>query len=611
MSAAGLGLSDADRRHVVGSAEAVLHCAASISFDLPLEEAREINTAGTAARPRAGPRRRLAAADVVHVSTAYVSGRHRGRFREGDLDVSQSFRNSYERSKYEGELILHAERGDLPLAIARPSIVVGESTTGWTPAFNVIYWPLQAFARGLLDCVPASPHGRVDIVPVDYVADAPRSICSTTTRSGGTLHLVAGNRAVTNNELIDLACRHLGRPRPRLRGPARRAGPRAAERLPPLLRRPRRLRRPAGARGPWSPTASLPPSSPATSGPCSATRRRAAGANDRSPGTPPPRPRRTGEPPPDMTRLERNANLLGVLVPFAGLLVAIVTLWNHAVDGIDLAILAGMYLLTALGVTVGFHRLLTHRSFQTHKATEYVFAILGSLSLQGSVLDWVADHRKHHAHADSEGDPHSPHVGHGSGLAGLWHAHTGWLLENQGQADWRRYARELYEDPACGGSPGASPCWRSRRSWSPFALGGVLHGSWTGALRGLLWGGLVRIFFVHHITWSINSLCHYFGRRRFPVEDRSTNVFWLALPSLGEAWHHNHHAFPRSAAHGLRWWELDPSAAVIRTMERLGLAWNVVRISPERQREKALLSEPGTRSPASGPDHGGSPPAIA
>jgi stearoyl-CoA desaturase (delta-9 desaturase) len=298
-----------------------------------------------------------------------------------------------------------------------------------------------------------------------------------------------------------------------------------------------------------------------------------------------------------MTRLERNANLLGVLVPFAGLLVAIMTLWNHAVDEIDLAILAGMYLLTAFGVTVGFHRLLTHRSFQTHKPTEYVFAVLGSMSLQGSVLDWVADHRKHHAHADSEGDPHSPHVGHGSGLAGLWHAHTGWLLENQGQADWRRYARDLYEDPGMRRIARRFPLLALATLAVPFALGGILHGSFSGALRGLLWGGLVRIFFVHHITWSINSLCHYFGRRRFPVEDRSTNVFWLALPSLGEAWHHNHHAFPRSAAHGLRWWEIDPSAIVIRAMERLGLAWNVVRISPERQRE-AQVTPPRSRSPA-------------
>ena len=287
-----------------------------------------------------------------------------------------------------------------------------------------------------------------------------------------------------------------------------------------------------------------------------------------------------------VTRIERLANLLGVVVPFLGLLVAIVVLWDQAVDVTDLAILAGMYLLTAAGVTVGYHRLLTHRSFQTHKTTEYVFAVLGSMSVQGSVLDWVADHRKHHAHTDAEGDPHSPHVGHGSGVRGLWHAHTGWLLENHGQADWKRYARELYEDAGMRRITKLFPWIALMTLLVPFALGGILHGTLSGAFRGLLWGGLVRIFFLHHITWSINSICHVFGRRRFAIEDRSTNVFWLAIPSLGEAWHHNHHAFPRSASHGLRWWEIDPSATIIRVMARLGLAWNVVRISPERQREK-------------------------
>jgi stearoyl-CoA desaturase (delta-9 desaturase) len=147
-----------------------------------------------------------------------------------------------------------------------------------------------------------------------------------------------------------------------------------------------------------------------------------------------------------MTRIERTANLAGVVVPFAGVLVAIVLLWNRAVNGVDLAILAAMYLVTAAGITVGFHRLLTHRAFQTYPWLERVFAVMGSLAVQGSVLDWVADHRKHHAHADKEGDPHSPHVGHGTGLRGLWHAPTGWLLETQGQADWKRYASELYED---------------------------------------------------------------------------------------------------------------------------------------------------------------------
>ncbi len=290
-----------------------------------------------------------------------------------------------------------------------------------------------------------------------------------------------------------------------------------------------------------------------------------------------------------MTRAERNANLAGVVLPFVGVLAAIVLLWNRAVDGTDLAILVVMYLLTAIGITIGFHRLLTHRAFQTYPWIERTLAVLGSLSVQGSVMDWVADHRKHHAHTDREGDPHSPHVGHGSGLPGLWHAHVGWLMETQGQADWKRYASELYEDPTMRKIGRSFPLLAGLSLLVPTVAGYVLHGfTLDGALRGLVWGGLVRIFFVHHITWSVNSVCHFFGSRRFDVEDHSTNVGWLAVLSLGESWHHNHHAFPRSAYHGLRWWEIDPSGAIIGLMERVGLAWNVVRIAPERQQARTL-----------------------
>jgi len=287
-----------------------------------------------------------------------------------------------------------------------------------------------------------------------------------------------------------------------------------------------------------------------------------------------------------MSRTARNVNLAGVIVPFVAFLGALVLLWNRAVGPLDLGILAVMYLLSGIGVTVGFHRLLTHRAFETHRPLKYVFAVLGSLSVQGPVITWVADHRKHHAHTDEEGDPHSPHVGHGSGLRGLLHAHMGWLMNSMGRAQRRRYAPELMEDAGMR---------RINRSFElivlaglaiPFALGFLLGGTLTAALTALLWGGLVRIFLLHHVTWSINSVCHFFGRRRFATEDHSTNVFWLALPSLGESWHHNHHAFPRSAQQGLRRWELDPSGALIGLLERLGLAWNVVRITPERQRQR-------------------------
>jgi stearoyl-CoA desaturase (delta-9 desaturase) len=288
-------------------------------------------------------------------------------------------------------------------------------------------------------------------------------------------------------------------------------------------------------------------------------------------------------------------NLLGVVVPFAGVIAAIVLLWDHGVNATDLAIMAVMYLASAGGITIGFHRLLTHRAFQTHPWLERTFAVLGSLAVQGSVLDWVADHRKHHAFADEEGDPHSPHVGHGSGLAGLWHAHTGWLFETQGQADWKKYAPELYEDPAMRAIARRFPLLVLLSLLIPTLAGFVLNGfTAIGALEGYVWGGLVRIFLVHHVTWSINSICHTFGRRRFQTEDHSTNVWWLAPFSLGESWHHNHHAFPRSAFHGLRWYELDLSGLLILGLQRTGLAWNVVRISPERQRQRASEG-PGPR----------------
>jgi stearoyl-CoA desaturase (delta-9 desaturase) len=293
----------------------------------------------------------------------------------------------------------------------------------------------------------------------------------------------------------------------------------------------------------------------------------------------------------EMTRIEKGANLGAVVVPFLATIAAIVLLWNSLVTPTDLAIAAVMYLLTAVGITVGFHRLLTHRSFQTAKPTEYVFAILGSMAVQGPAISWVADHRKHHAHTDEEGDPHSPHVGVDGDargvFSGLWHAHTGWLMSTQGRADWKRYAPDLYEDRGMRFISRHFVALVYLSLAIPAVAGFLLTGTLLGALTGLLWGGLVRIFFVHHITWSVNSVCHFLGSRRFDTDDHSTNVFWLALPSLGESWHHNHHAFPRSAVHGLKRWEPDPSALIISGLEKLGLARNVIRISPERQAERA------------------------
>jgi stearoyl-CoA desaturase (Delta-9 desaturase) len=292
-----------------------------------------------------------------------------------------------------------------------------------------------------------------------------------------------------------------------------------------------------------------------------------------------------------MTRLERNVNITAVLVPFLGVVLAAVLAWHRFLGPRDLLILTVMYMLTAVGVTVGFHRLLTHRAFQTHAWLRHLLALLGSMSLQGGVIDWVADHRKHHTFTDEDGDPHSPHAGHGAGLGGiargLWHAHVGWLFQTHGQASSRRFAPDLLEDPTMRRINRAFPLIALFTFVLPLLLGLTFSGgSWRAALTALLWGGLVRIFLVHHITWSINSICHFFGSRRFATNDQSTNVFWLALPSLGEAWHHNHHAFPRSAFHGLRWYELDPSGWLILMLARVGLAWDVVRVTPEREHAK-------------------------
>jgi stearoyl-CoA desaturase (delta-9 desaturase) len=298
-----------------------------------------------------------------------------------------------------------------------------------------------------------------------------------------------------------------------------------------------------------------------------------------------------------MTRTERYVSLGSVIVPFAAFVFAIVLLWQKAVDGTDLAILGVMYVATALGITVGWHRMFTHRSFQARRPVQLTFAVLGSMAGQGPLAHWVADHRKHHAHTDEEGDPHSPHVhDHGDGVKGVFlglvHAHFGWLMTDWGQARHEQYARDIIEDRTLYGIHQWFVAIMLTGLLLPAAAGWLITGTLAGAATALLWGGFVRVFLGHHVTWSINSICHFFGRRRFDTDDHSTNVFWLALPSFGEAWHHNHHAFPRSAEHGLKGYEraLDPSAWLIRGMEKLGLVYNVVRISPERQREREVAS---------------------
>ena len=266
--------------------------------------------------------------------------------------------------------------------------------------------------------------------------------------------------------------------------------------------------------------------------------------------------------------------------------------WESFLHWHDFVVFGIVYVITGLGVTVGFHRHFTHRAFSTSRPLRAVLAVLGTAAIEGPIIAWVADHRKHHAFSDQEGDPHSPHHGFGGGLwgslRGLGHAHVGWLFLHTQRGNKTRYAPDLLADPVIRFIDRTTLLWIAAGLALPFGLGVALGGTIAAGLTGLLWGGAVRILLLHHATFSINSLCHFFGRQRFDSGDHSRNLAWLALPTFGEAWHNNHHAFPTSAAHGMRRRErlLDPSALVIAAMERLGLVWDVVKISPERQARK-------------------------
>jgi stearoyl-CoA desaturase (delta-9 desaturase) len=292
-------------------------------------------------------------------------------------------------------------------------------------------------------------------------------------------------------------------------------------------------------------------------------------------------------------RLDRFITGLVTVVPFLLLGIAVWQSWDAALRWSDVAVFVLIYVLTGFGVTIGYHRLLTHRSFSTSPLLRGVLAGLGSAAIEGPVIAWVADHRKHHACSDRPGDPHSPHVDHGCGwrgtLRGLYHAHLGWLFVHTQRGSKRRFAPDLLRDPAVRFVDRTFLAWATLGLALAFGLGVAIGGSVAAGLTALLWGGGVRIFVVHHVTYSVNSLCHVFGDQRFRTGDESRNLAWLALPTLGEAWHNNHHAFPTSAVHGLGRRQLDPSGAVIGALERLGLVWDVVRITPERQLSRALV----------------------
>ena len=273
----------------------------------------------------------------------------------------------------------------------------------------------------------------------------------------------------------------------------------------------------------------------------------------------------------------RIANLVGVIGPFVGLILAIYFLWGRGFNWVEMGLLGGMYVLTGMGITVGYHRLFTHRSFETNRILQFIFAALGSMALQGPLLRWVANHRCHHQCSDTQGDPHSPHQ-HGHGILGVvrgaWHAHVGWLFQAD-PPNFARYIKDLVQDPLLRVASALFPLWVAIGLLLPAIIGGVLTGSWMGAFFGVLWGGLVRIFLVHHVTWSVNSICHLWGGRPFPNSDESRNNFVFGILALGEGWHNNHHAFPTSASHGLRWWQFDASYWLIRALALVGLAWNI------------------------------------
>lgn len=295
--------------------------------------------------------------------------------------------------------------------------------------------------------------------------------------------------------------------------------------------------------------------------------------------------------------LTRAVTLVVVVSPFLGLIAALAYLWGSPFYWSYIAIFATMYTIAALGIGVGFHRLFTHKSFETSKPLRFFWAALGSVAVEGPIITWVAVHRKHHQHTDAPGDPHSPHVrdhdevdGFRSLMRGVWHSHIGWLFEPL-PADLDRYVPDLIKDKSISFISRTFGFWVLLGLVAPAIAGGLITGTWTGALLGFLWGGLVRIFFVHHVTWSINSVCHLWGTRPFHTRDESRDNPIFGVLAFGEGWHNAHHAFPASARHGLEWWKLDINYIVIRTMELCGLVTHVRVPSPERISEKRRTSQ--------------------
>ena len=283
-------------------------------------------------------------------------------------------------------------------------------------------------------------------------------------------------------------------------------------------------------------------------------------------------------------RWEQVALVLFVVLPFVAVLAAGFVLWGHGIGWTDVLIAVGMLQVAGHGITVGFHRYFTHGSFKAKRPLKIALAVAGSLAIEGPIIRWVADHRRHHAYSDKPGDPHSPHEfgeGFGAQLKGLWHAHLGWLFDPE-QTSMERYAPDLLADDDLVRIHKAFPALVAVSLLLPAALGLALTQSFAGMLTAFFWGSLVRVFVLHHVTWSINSLCHTFGNRPFKTRDKSTNFWPLAVISMGESWHNLHHADPTAARHGVDRMQLDTSARLIWAFEKAGWAYDVRWPSAER-----------------------------
>ena len=271
--------------------------------------------------------------------------------------------------------------------------------------------------------------------------------------------------------------------------------------------------------------------------------------------------------------------LVGVVGPLVATLYAMWLLRHDEVGWRELVLFVGLVLATGLGVTLGFHRLLTHQSFKCNPVVRAIFLALGSMANQGRCIDWAAHHLKHHAHSDRQGDPHSP-------LEGLFHAHMGWILTGA-PAERERYCKHLLRDPLVVFFDRTMGAWVALGLVLPYAVAG-----WSG----VLWGGLVRIAFSNHVSFSVNSICHTFGRRTYETGDESRNNWLIAVLALGEGWHNNHHAFPSMAYHGMTWRQFDPTGLTIRLLVWLGVAWDVKRPQPANVERKRRAASAGVRA---------------